>query len=153
MKGPPALSLPLGSGRLERAVGATFWSGAATCLAVWLMAWVAMDFSWSLAMVAAMLGACVGWGVARPLCGTLVWDGQAWWLQRLSEIHPHPLQRLRISMDLGSLAMLRADGAAWCLVTRGMAGAQWHALQLALRLGPLTPASSGGVYRDPGAFP
>ena len=49
---------------------------------------------------------------------------------------PKPLPRLRLAMDLGSALLLQAGDGRWCLATAHSAGARWHGLQLALRLGP-----------------
>lgn len=127
--------LPLGSGRLARVLAALCWAAALACLAVWLQARAAVGSSWLVVPLACVLGAGLGWSLAAPLRGLLVWNGHAWLLQASPHAGPQPLSRLRLSVDLGPMVMLRADGAAWCLVTQGQAGAQWHALQLALRHG------------------
>ena len=146
----PPFELELGKGSLERACAALIWAGAFVVAWVWLHGWVfealadappaamAVDGVVRLAdglagLGAAAAGALLGWLIARPLRGRLIWDGQAWALQSPVFAFAAPLPWVSLGLDLGGAVVLRSGSGAWCVVTRGQAGRCWHGLQLALR--------------------
>jgi hypothetical protein len=140
---PPPVDLNLGSGRRGRAVAAIIWMAATLALVVWLRGpWMDAGLAWLAA--AALGGAFLGWAIARPMRGHLIWDGRAWSWQGSADAEPKPLAQLRLALDFGGAVLLRAGEGRWCLVTAGDAGRQWHGLQLALRLGagPLSQESA-----------
>ncbi|MBL0090331.1 MAG: hypothetical protein IPP44_27950 [Ideonella sp.] len=135
MSGPPPLTMDLGSGLRERALCAVIWALAFLVLGLWIQSRVVAPVGWWWIAVDSGLGAALGWQLARPMRGQLGWEGSAWWWRERDDTPARALGALSLSIDFGHAVVLRAPKGRWCLITRRDAGAQWHGLQLALRLG------------------
>lgn len=149
----PPFELELGKGSLERTCAALLWAGAFVLAWIWLRGWLDETLAdtapaataagslmlladWLAGLGAAAGGAWLGWRIASPLRGRLIWDGHAWALQSPVFAFAAPLPWVSLSLDLGGTVVLRTGSGAWCVVTHGQAGRRWHALQLALRSQP-----------------
>lgn len=135
MTGPPPLSLRLGSGARERAWCAAVWLLVGLAMGLWMQAHGWLDLHGLAPMLGALLGATAGAWLARPMQGQLLWDGQAWHLRSSRDAQAQAIDAVWLAIDLGAVIALRARPGRWALVTRRDAGAQWHGLQIALRLG------------------
>ena len=146
---PPAVDVPLPSGRRERCLVAALHGAAAALVSAWACArWGGLELlAWPLAGIA---GAWLGFFVLAPLQGRLRWDGECWW-QLPPEGPALRLHRLDLMIDLGGWMLLRARSGGprawaapgrWCAVAAADVPSCWHGLRLALYHGPASPLPS-----------
>ena len=163
MRAAPAVDAALAPGRFERMLITLLYGMAGAVLALWAMgharAWngAAVSIPAGLAsapaaLVAALLGAALARRVLPADPARLTWDGTAWQLRTAG---PAPLRRLVVALDLGTWVLLKlfpADGrpVVWRVASARSAGADWHALRVALQAhagAPQPPASGSGAIR------
>lgn len=163
MRAAPAVDAALADGRAERAAVLGLHLMAAVVLIAWLADWFdlwrhAMPWPqfapWALAAlaVAGLTAASVlghvqarRWLPCRPR--RLRWTGQAW--DCIDAGRPEALSAVCVQIDLGPWLLLRlqpqapAAQRAWAVARAEVAGADWHALRVALRqhAGRATPAA------------
>ena len=129
---------------------ALLYALATAALAAWICSRTALnDRVMAIVPAAAIVGACLGWQVLRPLQGRLAWDGAGWHHLSGGSAERRPLQGVQLQMDLGNWLLLRigptgARRAAWCGISIGDAGPSWHGLRLALYHRAPTGALAGG---------
>ncbi len=153
MRAAPPIELMLPSGRREQAASALLFALAGGTAAYWLQAlhwlWALPAAPWVLPALAALLAACVGRRLWRPLQGRLRWDGAGWSVApavQAATAQVLPLGRLDLMLDLGGWMLLRGRPAAggcarWAGVRSGEVGPVWHGLRVAL-------FADAGSHRD-----
>lgn len=163
MRAAPAVDAALASGRLERMLITLLYGMAGGVLALWAVghsrAWAgaaATASPWLASLFAAPAMALLGAALARRVLpaepARLGWDGTGWQLRTAGNL---PLRRLVVALDLGDWVLLKlfpADGkpVVWRVASARSAGADWHALRVALQAhagAPQAPASGPGAIR------
>jgi hypothetical protein len=163
MRAAPAVDAALAPGRIERMVITLLYGMAGAVLALWAVghaqAWAGAPVTvppWLASVLAALATALPGAALSRRVLpaapARLAWDGTAWQLRTAG---PTPLRRLVVALDLGTWILLKAfpaDGGtvAWRVASARSAGADWHALRVALQAhagAPQAPADGPGAKR------
>jgi hypothetical protein len=159
MRAAPAVEAALATGQVERMLITLLYGATGAALGLW-GAGHAEELGgpaptrWLIAGAAALAAAVPGaWLARRALPGgpaRLGWDGTVW---QLRADRVTPLRRLVVALDLGPWMLLRlvpADGQAsvWRVAGARSAGADWHALRVALQA---HAGTSRPLADDPGA--
>ncbi len=166
MRAAPIVDAALAAGRAERAAVLLLHLVAAVALMAWVASWRDAWGAWlpgwpqqtawawpSLAalglLAAAVLGRwqALGWLPQRPR--RLRWNGQAWACVEAGRAVD--LLAVSVQIDLGPWLLLRLQPAApsapctWAVARARAAGADWHALRVALQhhAGHAAPAGAG----------
>lgn len=148
---PPEVTVPLGTGRRERALVAALAAAAASAALAWLLSHRGQPLHVVLLLAGAGCGAFLGWHLLRPLQGQLRWDGAGWHHRPPGSAPEQALREVRLQCDAGSWLLLRARGAlgaggGWCGLTQHEAGARnWHGLRLALYHHHASGAADAGL--------
>ena len=114
---------------------------AAASSAAWALGHAGVAGAWGL--LAAVPGAALGWALGPHGRAELTWDGAAWTCDGAAGA-------VSVQLDLQRLLLLRwqpraAGAARWLLADAAAAGAQWHALRVALFAGrPEAPTDAAG---------
>ena len=138
MHNAPSVSYPVGRCAFQRQLYAccTVLSSAV------LLAWALnqnVSWAWSVAVVATMLGACLGWRVLHQVA-TLTWDGQVWCLHDQSPASEDALGRVQVALDLQHALLLRWQPASdtlhakpvWLWLGAEASSARWLDLRRAV---------------------
>ena len=112
MHNAPSVSYPVGRCAFQR----WLFVGFVALTSAMLLAWAlnqGFTFVWCVAVVAAMLGAFLGWR-ALGQAGTLTWDGQVWCLHDLSQGQDHEdaLGDVHVALDVQKALLLRWQPAS-----------------------------------------
>jgi hypothetical protein len=138
MRAAPPVTVHGTGGAGWRATRALLPGLTACVLLFWALQRLALvEAPWDLAaaLVAGLAATVPAWRLAAPRTATLAWDGQAW----LLDGQPGTL---RLMVDAGGWLLLR-HGRRWLALAAADAGAQWHALRVAVHAqGPVRAAAT-----------
>ena len=112
MHNAPSVSYPVGRCAFQRWLYAFFVVLTSAVFLAWALN-QGLTLVWCVAVVAATLGAFLGWG-ALGQAGTLTWDGQVWCLHDLNQGQGHEdaLGEVRVALDVQKALLLRWQPAS-----------------------------------------
>jgi hypothetical protein len=112
MHNAPSVSYPVGRCAFQRWLYAFFMVLTSAVLLAWALS-QGLTRVWCVAVVAAMLGAFLGWR-ALGQAGTLTWDGQVWCLHDLNQGQGHEdaLGEVHVALDVQKALLLRWQPAS-----------------------------------------